>query len=353
MLHTGCARIAPGPEIPLETTLATSQQVLDRLMRLHGIDAGAMFLRHGIDPALLAEPRARLPIDRTDALIATIAGLVEDPAFGLDAARCWHPSSLGPLGHAWLASSTLRKGLERIERYGRLLGQRASCSVRDEPGGVAVVLDNPRRDPTVAAITTDMAFSVLLDMCRTNAGASFAPLEVRLVRPEPPGAARYAAAFGCPVVFGAAERSMLLPREAVEAALPTGNRELVGLLDGMLADDLARLERTDTVARCKALLLRRLASGEVTATQVSRDLAMSRRTLHRRLADAGTTWQHLVDETRRELAMRLIEDRWRPIGEITFELGFSQQSAFARAFRRWAGASPTAYRERLQQAIPA
>jgi hypothetical protein len=64
-------------------------------------------------------------------------------------------------------------------------------------------------------------------------------------------------------------------------------------------------------------------------------------------------WSGRQDETRRELAMRLIEDRWRPIGEITFELGFSQQSAFARAFRRWAGASPTAYRERLQQATPA
>ncbi|MCZ8103623.1 MAG: helix-turn-helix transcriptional regulator, partial [Burkholderiales bacterium] len=72
------------------------------------------------------------------------------------------------------------------------------------------------------------------------------------------------------------------------------------------------------------------------------------RTLHRKLADAGTTWQQLVDDTRRDLALRLIEDPRRPIGEITFELGFSQQSAFARAFRRWAGESPTQYREGLQ-----
>jgi AraC-like DNA-binding protein len=347
---TACARIVRDLENALETTLATCQQVLERLMRMHGLDARAEFVRHGIDPTLLTDPRARIPADDTDALIRDVAGRIGDPAFGLDAAHCWHPTNLGPLGHAWLASSSLRRGLQRIERYGRLIGQRAGITVRDEPGGVAVVLDNPRRDPLVAAVTTDMALSVLLDMCRTNAGASFRPIEVRLMRAPPADPARYGAAFGCPVHFGAAERSLLLPRTQVDAPLPTGNREIIGLLDGMLADDLARLERSDTVARCKALLLRRLASGEVTATQVSRDLAMSRRTLHRRLAEAGTTWQQLVDETRRELAMRLIEDHWRPIGEITFELGFSQQSAFARAFRRWAGASPTAYRERLQHA---
>jgi AraC-like DNA-binding protein len=152
------------------------------------------------------------------------------------------------------------------------------------------------------------------------------------------------------VAFGQDERSLTLPAAVVDATLPTANRNLAGLLDRVLAEELARLDRTNVVARCRALLLERLAGGEVTATEAARRLAMSRRTLHRKLADEGTTWQQLVDETRRDIAMRMIEDPRRPIGEITFELGFSQQSAFARAFRRWAGTSPTQYRASLPAA---
>lgn len=332
----------------METTLATSVQILDRLMHRLDIEPGPVFARHGIERATLADPSARLPADSTDAVIREIGLLCADPAFGLQAARCWHPTHLGALGHAWLASSSLRRGLERLQRYWQLIGQRTAIALRDESDGLAVVLANPRNDPLIAAATTDIEFSVLVDLCRTNAGEDFDPLRVNLIRPEPADASPWRAFYRCPVHFRQAERSVVLSRAEVDAPLSTSNRHLVGMLDKMLAEELARLDRSDVVARCKALLNKRLASGEVTATQVASDLAMSRRTLHRKLADAGTTWQQLVDDTRRDLALRLIEDPRRPIGEITFELGFSQQSAFARAFRRWAGESPTQYREGLQ-----
>ncbi|RPH45274.1 MAG: AraC family transcriptional regulator [Burkholderiales bacterium] len=330
--------------------MATCIQVVEKLIGRFGIEAGPLFAQHGIDRGLLSDPSARLSQDAIDALVRDLAARVPDPAFGLLAAECWHPGSLGALGHAWLASSTLRRGLERLQRYWQLLGQRTAITLRDDADGLAVVLRNPRSDPVVAAAITDIEFSVLLDMCRMNAGRDLNPVQVRLIRPEPLATAPYSAFFRCPVRFGAAERAIVLPRAAVDAPLATGNRQIAGLLDRMLAEDLARLDRSDVVARCRAQLHRRLASGEVTATQVASDLAMSRRTLHRKLADAGTTWQQLVDATRRDMALRMIEDPRRAIGEITFELGFSQQSAFARAFRRWAGTSPTQYRESLAAA---
>ena len=336
----------------METTLASTTQVLEKLMRQHGLEPSDWLLRYGIDPAQITDPRARVQADATDAMLRALSASIPDPAFALGAARCWHPSNLGPLGHAWLASSTLRRGLQRMQRYWQLIAQRSALILREDALGLAVVLDNPRSDPLVAAITTDLCFSVLVDMCRTNAGEGFVPSQVRLVRPEPADRGPYDRFFGCPVVFGAPERCIVLSSATADAPLPTSNRELVGVLEQMLAGELARLDRSDTVSRCRTLLLKRLASGEVTATQVSRDLAMSRRTLHRKLADAGTTWQQLIDATRRDLALRLIEDRRRPIGEITFELGFSQHSAFARAFKRWAGQSPTAYREALPGGRP-
>jgi len=334
----------------LESTLATSLQVIAKLMQRNGLEPETLLVEAGVDPAALTDPHARLPSAAVDRVIGEMAERIPAPAFGLGAAACWHPTNLGALGHAWLASSSLRRGLERLRRYWALIGQRSALGLRDEPGGVAVLLDLPRTEPRIAAITTDMCFSVIVDMCRVNAGEAFAPLEVRLMRAAPADAEPYRSFYRCPTRFGCAERSLLLPREALDAPLPTSHREIAGMLDRLLDAELARIDRGDVVARCRAVLLQRLAGGEVTATQIARHLAMSRRTLHRRLADAGTTWQRLVDDTRRDMALRMIEDQRRPIGEITFELGFSQHSAFARAFKRWSGASPTAYRAGLPTA---
>jgi signal transduction histidine kinase len=80
----------------------------------------------------------------------------------------------------------VHRGLERLQRYWQLLGQRTAITLREDPDGLAVVLRNPRSDPLIAAVTTDMDFSVLVDMCRMNAGSGFNPVQVRLIRPAPP-----------------------------------------------------------------------------------------------------------------------------------------------------------------------
>ena len=98
----------------METFLATMGQVFVRVVEMHGIDANALLREAGVDPALLRDPAARIPSTIWDAVGARAAALIPDPAFGLRAARSWHPSNLGALGHAWLASSTLRIGLERF-----------------------------------------------------------------------------------------------------------------------------------------------------------------------------------------------------------------------------------------------
>jgi len=112
----------------------------------------------------------------------------------------------------------------------------------------------------------------------------------------------------------------------------------------MLAQQLAALDRSNIPARCKAVVLERLAAGETPDVDIAKLMHMSRRTLQRKLAEADLTYQQLVDETRRDLALRYIQEPGKSITEITFLLGFSGQSAFTRAFRRWTGKAPTDYR---------
>lgn len=330
----------------METFLATFGQIIARVVEMHGVDARALLREVGVDPALLSDPSARIPSRVLDEVFTRAAARIPDPAFGLRAARCWHPSNLGVLGHAWLACSTLRAGLRVLKRYGRILGEKASLKVMDTREGLRIAYDHRRRDPMLRLIGSDVVLSLLLDMCRMNHGASLRPLEVRFSRAKPADTEPYRHFFGCPVHFGTGEDSFLLSSRVADEPLPTANRRLADALDDMLATELAMRDRDNIPARCKHTLVDQLASGEVSEGQMARQLNMSRRTLQRKLAESNTTYQKLVDDTRRDLALRFLEDPRKSITDVTFLLGFSSQSAFTRAFRRWTGMSPTRFRER-------
>jgi AraC-like DNA-binding protein len=330
----------------METFLATFGQVIMRVLEMHVVDARALLREAGVDPALLRDPNARISSTVLDEILTRAAARIPDPAFGLRAARCWHPSNLGVLGHAWLASSTLRAGLRLLKRYGRIIGEKAQLKVMDTREGLRVAYDHRRSDPVLRAIGSDFVLSLLVDMCRMNYGASLRPLEVRFSRAKPSDTEPYRHFFGCPVHFGMGEDGFLLSSRIADEPLPTANRRLADTLDDMLATELAMRDRDNIPARCKHTLFDQLASGEVSEGHMARQLNMSRRTLQRKLAESNTTYQKLVDDTRRDLALRFMEDPRKSITDVTFLLGFSSQSAFTRAFRRWTGMSPTRFRER-------
>jgi AraC-like DNA-binding protein len=320
-----------------------------RLLEMHGIDPAGVASVAGVALPHSTAPTERIEVEAIDRLLAAAIPLVADPAFGLLAARCWHPANLGVLGHAWLSSSTLRTGLARLARYSAIVGQRAVVELEDVRRGLKVrfwaLRGNPA-DVPVAAFMVDVAMAVILDMCRMNAGAALRPLAASLRRRRPASAEPYERFFGCEVAFGAEENAFILPRDEADHPLPSSNRQLAAVFDAMLTEQLGRLEKSDIVARCKAAVLGHFASGELSAEEAAKELHMSPRTLQRKLADARTTYQRLVDDTRRDLALRYIEDPARSVTDITFSLGFSQPSAFTRAFRRWTGATPSDYRAR-------
>ena len=183
-------------------------------------------------------------------------------------------------------------------------------------------------------------------MCCVNAETRICPVKASLRRPQPANPQVWNYFYGCTVKFAAAENSFTLSPADVDRVLPTSNRPLAGVLDGMLTEQLAKLTKDDVVSRCKAQFLEQLASGEPSAEDIAQRLNMSSRTLQRKLAEANTTYLKLVDDCRRDLALRYISDPDKSITDITFLLGFSGQSAFSRAFRRWTGVSPSEYRQR-------
>jgi AraC-like DNA-binding protein len=333
-----------------DSGLASMGQMFRRLLEMHGLDAVQIALGAGVDVARVPAPAERIAVDKIDAMLRVAIPLIRDPAFGLQAARCWHPAYLGVLGHAWLSSDTLRTGLERVTRYFRLVGERGLTKIEVSQREVKVSFRANRGDPAavpVAAVFVDIVMAVLLDMCRMNAGAALRPVKAMLCRPKPEKAEVYERFFGCEVRFRAKEDAFVLSTRDADRPLPSANRQLAAVFDKLLTEELARLDRSDVVSRCRAEVLEHLESGEMTEQDMAKRLHMSRRTLQRRLDEADTTYLRLVDDTRKDLALRYIEDPHRSITDVAFTLGFSQQSAFTRAFKRWTGVNPTQYRTKL------
>ena len=190
----------------------------------------------------------------------------------------------------------------------------------------------------------DYTLALIVDMCRTNFGPALALESVSLRRPAPKNPKPYQDFFSCPIHFGAAVDGFVLERHIADRPLPTSNNELATTFDAILAKQLAELANSDLESRCKAYLLEQLTSGEPSEEALARAMGMSPRTLQRRLGDLGMTYKGVLEKTRYDLALRYLDDPTKSVTDVTFLLGFSEQSAFTRAFKRWNGSAPTAYR---------
>lgn len=327
-----------------ETFLASFGLIGLRLVELHGIDPQRFAQQVGITSIEIPDAKTRLPSALLDKAFAQAVELIPEPAFALRSAECWHPSNLGTLGYAWLSSGSLRTALKRMARYSRVIGQRMSARCEEIDQGLRFIFDHGRGETIIGHAMADYALALIVDMCRTNFGPALTLESVTLRRPSPANPKPYEQFFACPIAFGAAYDSFVLERHIADRPLASSNNELATTFDAILTAQLAEISNGDLVARCKAYLLKELTSGEPSEEELAKALGFSRRTLQRKLGDLGLTYKGVLEKTRYDLALRYLDDPSKSVTDITFLLGFSEQSAFTRAFKRWSGKAPTTYR---------
>lgn len=333
-----------------ETFLASFGLIGLRLVEIHGIDPQGFARQVGIASTELPDARTRLPSALLDTAFTRAAEIIPDPAFALRSAECWHPSHLGTLGYGWLSSGSLRTALGRLARYTRILGQRMSGRCSDTADGLCFSYDHGRGDTLAGRVMADFAMALVISMCRMNYGQTLIPARVTLRRPRPADPAPWTLCFGIAPEFAAAGDSLVLPTAVADHPLPTSNHELATTFDAILTRQLAELEGSALVDRCRAHLLRELTSGEPGEGDLARALGLSKRTLQRKLAAQGLSFKQVLEQTRYDLALRYLDDPGKSVTDITFLLGFSEQSAFTRAFKRWSGEAPSSYRVRVARA---
>jgi AraC-like DNA-binding protein len=326
------------------STIGSVAGLIARALPTYGCDPEPLFTAAGIDINELARPTARFPVSRMQHLWQLAVEQTGDACFGLTAASQFQPAALHGLGLAWLASDTLRNALTRLARYSRLISTAARISLQDTADGVNLVVLPPAESTEFVHAALDAGMAVFLRMCRTTGGSEITPVRVTLMRPEPDCADRFSEEFGALIEYGADANVLAFDREHVDAVLPNANPELARINDQTVVDYLARFDRESVTLLVRAKIIEQLPDGTPNQGAIADSLHVSLRSLQRRLKDENTNYKSLLETTRQELAVHYIQHSGRTIGEITYLLGFSEPSNFARAFKRWTGRSPADFR---------
>jgi AraC-like DNA-binding protein len=268
-----------------------------------------------------------------------------DECFGLSVIQHWQPANLHALGFAWLASDTLKEALQRAERYIRVLNTHMTLSLQETVEGYEVnSFTAPPEYPQPSFAAVDAGMAILLHLCRLSYRADMTPLRIELRRPMPSCAGKFHTYFRSAIVYNSDRNMLLLDKHTIETLLPSGNMEIALSCDKIVRDYLAKLDRSDLIMQVKKCLIDNMSSEHLSEELVAGHLNMSLRNMQRKLYEKGSSYKALLDETRKELAEQYIKRSDYSFNEITYRLGFSEQSNFSRAFKRWTGKSPREYR---------
>jgi AraC-like DNA-binding protein len=297
-----------------------------------------VFSKCGLDPKLKDEPRARYALDDMQKAWEMSIELTGNPCLAIEVADVFSFTDYHVLGCAVGASSTLRKALERVSRYSRIVSESLQVALDDCGDQVRlVVADEDSAIPLLWRARTDMHLVGTTSACRTLFRDELNPVEVRLKHPEEGCGRKLENFFRCPVRFCCKRNEILFRREDVDRRLPAANREIAQATDEILRGFLDQLREQDFISAVKAAVADELTSGGPSDDEIAAALHMSPRTLQRRLAAKGTSFSELLDTVRRELAERYVADPSLSLSEISFLVGFSGPAAFSRAFKRWTG----------------
>lgn len=266
------------------------------------------------------------------------------------AMRC---DDYGAFGLAWKSATTLRGSYDRAERYAQVMGNESTYDVEPTAEGAFMQLHRFGERRLGMRISNEAHFASIVSISKQVASKPFQPLAVFFKHAAPATLEHHKAYFGCPVHFSADRDALLVSTETLRTPNKLGDPGLARFFETHLEGEVAALRDAVLLDRqIRDHVVTALSEGIPAVSEVARHLGMSARTLQRRLSEQGLAFQTLVDDARRQLAHRLLKQTQFSLMDVAFMTGFSGQSAFTRAFKRWAGQTPRSYRLQAQAIAP-
>jgi AraC-like DNA-binding protein len=308
-----------------------------------GGDAGALARSVDLDAALLADFDGRMPLHRFYDLLEGASRMMGGADVGLRFCQSFDPQKWERMNVLQTASATVGEGLERALRYMPLWNSHERIWL-ERRGSEAAMLYQPFGRPRLAhRIKAETTLADLIAGGRRLTGRDEGLRLVRFAHPRPSSMALYQEIFRAPIEFGAHIDEIVFDATLLDLPVPTANPDALEFIERHLSAQLAERPRRLT-DRTRELLLE-LLPHEHTLGELARRMGIAPRTLQRYLSAEGTGLHRLLDDTRRELALRHLGNH-TAIAETAFLLGFSEPSAFHRAFKRWTGRTPQHYLEK-------
>ncbi len=293
----------------------------------------------------LSDPEIRIPAEYLKHWWAFAIAETGDTALGLTLGS-QDDADMSIVGHLVLNSETLRVGLEHFACFFSVVNEGVSLALSEEGNTAALTIIH--HFPEYYCIAdVERSFVLALSRARRWLGRALPLISIHFQHAAPKYADQYARCFPCPVYFNQGESKILF--ESRYLALP-GARISKSLKVAALAyvDNLRQTFQSVSFSEhVRRLIYQHLEFDEPDIKRIAKGLNMSKQTLYRKLKGEGVVFQKLVEQVRFDKARQLLAQSRLSASEIAFHLGFSELSAFSRAFKRWSGLSPKAYREQL------
>lgn len=329
-------------------SVAYLASVLPPLADHYGLDAARLLADAGLPSDLVERNEGMVPLVDVFRLFLLVLERTGDPALGFEVGRHVRPRSYQVLGYVLASSADVGQAIERLQRFEKLAGNLGETRTALGDGRVRVswhcpIADTPARFLAEAAVTGWVTF------VRQLVQAAPAPLRVCFRHEAPGDTARYEQFFQSAVTFSAGYDGLEFDEGLLKLPFTSADPGLGALMEREALSQLAEYDsQTNLVAAVRREVYYLLAGGEPGIEPVARRLGMAERTLQARLRKQGISFQQVVDSLRRSLADIFLRDPRLTLTDISMLLGFSEQSSFTRAFRRWEGESPAQFRQRLR-----
>lgn len=325
---------------PTWSAPASDLRVLVTALGRLGYNVDTLLAAAGLRDTDLNDPDARIPCEVYGTLLSRAQQEHFTPNLALELARLTPIGAYPLIDYLVLTSDTVGTAVRQLARYFRLTSSPVVINVGEEVDPVRVEMTGS----VPFAIEYDAALMVL--HFRNETDGRFAAARVSF-RHKPDDVEGFASALGCTVEPMASWNGVSVPLHTWRLPLRRRDPVLRHVLESQANDILARLPaRTGLALEVQRALTARVAGGDTRIGTLARQLAMSGRTLQRRLSAEGVSYQGLLEDARKEAAGRYISESTLAIGEVAYLVGYSEPAPFHRAFKRWYGTTPEAFRQK-------
>lgn len=322
----------------------SSRALIDACARL-GLDTTQILSAAGLERATIDDCDARIPIDQMQALWRKAYQLSKDPDLALHAVEILPFGAYRVIDFLAASAPTVGAAITKVADYFPLINSAARLRCLVDDGEAAVILEAPSRPSIITAPYAEYALAAVFLRTRIATNQQYPLVRAEFSHPRPADTREHHRVFECPVTFGESSCRLVMTRTVWNTPRTGGDPVLFSVLDTHAKMLLAQLPKpSDLVTRVRGAIETELRGGSPRLESIARQLAMSPRTLQRRLADEGVLFNDLLDEMRLHAAKTYLAQRDVAGAEVAYLLGFAEQSSFNHAFKRWTGRTPTEYR---------